>query len=108
MMTSLLQKHWEWQENRTPMSKHGSVIRPTMFLVNMDIKTAFDVVRPKHIARITEDHNVHGWIVAALCREMASLERQAMFECGENTFSFARCIRQRRAMQLWANVEVMR
>ena len=44
-----------------------------MYLASMDIKTAFDVARPKHIARIMEDHNVRGWIIAALSREMAGL-----------------------------------
>ena len=29
---------------------HGSTKRPTTFLASMDIKTAFDVTRPKHIA----------------------------------------------------------
>ena len=29
-MTNLLQKHWEWQENRRPMLRHGSVVRLTM------------------------------------------------------------------------------
>ena len=25
MMTNLLQKHWEWREDRRPMTRHGSV-----------------------------------------------------------------------------------
>ena len=37
---------------KTNVFKRGSVIRPTMFLASMDIKTAFEVTRPKHIARI--------------------------------------------------------
>ena len=32
MMAQLLQKHWEWREDRRPMMRHGSVIRPTMYL----------------------------------------------------------------------------
>ena len=52
---------------------HGSVIRPTMYLASMDTNTAFDVARPKHIAKIMGDHDVHGWIVAASLREMAGL-----------------------------------
>ena len=42
MMTNLLQRHWEWQEDRTPMLRHGSVVRSTMYLASMDIKTPFD------------------------------------------------------------------
>ena len=51
MMTNLPEKHWEWQEERTPMLKHGSVVRPTMYLAIMDIKTAFDEARPRHVAK---------------------------------------------------------
>ena len=40
------------------------------------------------------DHDVHGWIVAALLRETACLEGQARYESAESTLSFARCIRQ--------------
>ena len=87
MMTQLLQKHWEWQEGRRPMMRHGIVIRPTMFLASMDLKTPFDVARSGHIAKLMEDH-VRGWIVAASLREMAGLEGQATFESVEGTFSF--------------------
>ena len=52
MLTNLLQKHWEWQENREPMTKHGSVVRPTMFVASVDIKTAFEDARPQHVAKI--------------------------------------------------------
>ena len=47
LMTNLLQKPCEWQEDRRPMIEHASVIRPTMHLASLDIKTAFDVARPK-------------------------------------------------------------
>ena len=104
-----------WQEDRRPMMKRGSVIRPTVCLASMDIQTAFDVARPKHIAKIMEDHDVHGWIVAAFLRDMAGLEGQATFESVESAFLFARCVRygsvvaprlwQRMAMQLLVNVE---
>ena len=67
--------------------RHGSVIRPTMYLASMDTNTAFDVARPKHIAKIMGDHDVHVWIVAASLREMAGLEGQGKFESVESTFS---------------------
>ena len=66
MMTHLLLKHWEWQEGRTPMMKHGTVIRSTMCLANVDIKTAFDVARPKHRTRIMDHYDVQGWMIFAL------------------------------------------
>ena len=85
------------REQETIM-KHSSVKRPTMYLASMDIKTAFDVAKPKHIANIMEHHDVHGRIIAAILREMAGLEVQAKFECVESTVSFAKCIRQGRVL----------
>ena len=48
--------------------RHGSVKRSTMYLASMDIKAAFDVAKPKHIANILGDQDVHGWITAAISR----------------------------------------
>ena len=63
MATNLLQKHWEWQEDRTPMLRHGCVVRPTMYLASMDIKTACDVARPRHVAKIMETGtHMNGWL----------------------------------------------
>ena len=55
-----------------------------------------------------EDHDVHGWIVAASLRWMAGLEGQAKFESVESTFSFAKCIRQGsvKAPKLWLNMNL--
>ena len=83
MMTNLLQKHWEWKEEKTPMLKHGSVVRPTMYLASMDIKTAFDEARPRHAAKNMESRSK----LSALLCEMAGLEEgQAMFECVDSDF----------------------
>ena len=60
MIANLLQKHWEWQENRERMKKHGCVARPTLFLASLDIKTAFDDAKPKHVANIMYRHGFHG------------------------------------------------
>ena len=55
---------------------------------NVDTKTAFDVARPRHIANILGDQDVHGWITVALRREMAGSEGQATFENVDSTFPF--------------------
>ena len=83
--------------------KHGTVVRPTMFLANLDIKTAFDEAKPKHVARILDDHNTHGWLIAALLREMSGLSGTASFESVESRFNFNRCLRQGsvEAPRLW-------
>ena len=91
--TNLLQKHWEWQEDRTPMLRHVSVGRPTMYLASMHVKTAFDEARPRHVAKIMENQETHGWLIAALLREMSGLEGKAMFECVESSFVLNRCLR---------------
>ena len=71
-MTNLLQKQWDWQEDRTPMLRPASVVRPTMYLASMDIKTTFDEARPRDVANTMEGHNTHGWFISALLREKSA------------------------------------
>ena len=61
------------------------------------------------------NHNTHGWLIAALLREMSGLEGKATSECAESSFIFNKCLRQgsveaprlwqKMATQIWANVE---
>ena len=74
--------------------RHGTVVRPTMYMASLDIKTAFDEANPKHVAKIMDNHNTHGWIIAALLREMSKLYGKATFECVESSFALNRCWRQ--------------
>ena len=46
-----------------------------MYIASMDIQTAFDVARPKHIANILRGQDVHGW-------------------CRASKYKFTRCITQ--------------
>ena len=48
MVTNLLQKRWERQKEKNPVMRHGTVVRPTMYLASLDVKTAFDEAKPKH------------------------------------------------------------
>ena len=73
------------------MVRHGTVVRPTMLLASLDIKTAFDEAKPKHVARILADHNTHGWLIAALSREMSRLSGTASFESVESTLATGKC-----------------
>ena len=77
--------------------KHGTLVRPTMYMASLDIRTAFDEAKPKHVARILDDH------IAALLREMSGLSGTASFESVESRFSFKKCLRQRsvEALRLW-------
>ena len=59
---------------------HGTVVKPTMYLASLDIRTAFDEATPKHhVARLLDDHNTHGWLIAAFLREMSGLWWTAPF-----------------------------
>ena len=64
--------------------KHGTVVRPTMYLASLDIKTAFDEAKPTHVAKILETHHAHGWLIAVLLPEMSGLV--------ESCFCFNRCL----------------
>ena len=59
--------------------KHGRVVRPTMYMASLDVKTAFDEAKPKHVAPILDYHCTHGWLVTASLREMSQLKGKAMF-----------------------------
>ena len=77
------------------------VVRPTMYMASLDIKTAFDV------AKILDSHNTHGWLIAAFLREKSGLSGMASFECVESCFSFKKCLRQGsvEAPRLWKKME---
>ena len=40
--------------------KHGTVVRPTMYMASLDIKTASDEAKPKYVAKFLDNHNTHG------------------------------------------------
>ena len=51
-VTKLLQEHFEWPEDGNPVMGHGTVVRPTLYMASLDIKTAFDEAKLKHVAKI--------------------------------------------------------
>ena len=62
-----------------------------------------DEAKPKHVAQMMDSHNTHGWLIAALLREMSGLKGKAMFESVESSFVFNGCLRQGsvEAPRLW-------
>ena len=50
---------------------HGTVVRPTTYLASLDVKTAFDKAKPKHMAKILDGHNTNGWLVTLVPRDQA-------------------------------------
>ena len=69
-MSNLLQKHWEWQENRREDLEHGKFKYKTMCMANLDVKTAFDVANPSVVSKIRPLIGTHGHVVAVLLAEM--------------------------------------
>ena len=51
MIFQLLQRHWEWSWDRKNGTRQGGERRRTVYIARLDIKTAFDVAGPKHIAQ---------------------------------------------------------
>ena len=112
-----------WKVRKYTVRTHCEVLSGTIhgpdeipkFVEGLDIKTAFDEAKPKHVAKILEGHGTHGWLCAALLREMSGLSGKATLECVESNFSFNRCLRQgsveapclwqKMATQASANVE---
>ena len=96
--------------------KHGSVVRPTMYLASLDIKTSFDEAKPKHVAKILDSHDTQGWLFAAPLHVLSALEGKDIFDSVESSFVFNKCLRQesveaprlrqKMATQILANVEV--
>ena len=51
LLTNILQRHWEWQED------HGTDLEPGFYRYN---KAALDVARPSTVSRILSLTGVHG------------------------------------------------
>ena len=46
LLTNLLKKHWEWQENRREDLEPGKFKYETMYMASLNVKTVFDVAKP--------------------------------------------------------------
>ena len=53
MVTNLPQKKREWKEERNPVLRHGTVVRRTMYVASLDIKTAFGSVCTVYVACVS-------------------------------------------------------
>ena len=103
MATNQQQKHWEWQEDRTPMLKHGSVVRPTMYLASMDIKTALGMWRNLWKTMI---HT--GGSPRPSCERCRCWKFNQRFNAWRAISFFNRCLRQEsvEAPRVWENLPV--
>ena len=67
-----LQRHWEWQEDRRTDFERGFYRYNTAVMASLDVKTAFDVVKPSVVSRILSWS--HGHVTAALLAEMQDVQ----------------------------------
>ena len=74
------------------MLKRGSVVQ--CILASLNIKTAFDEARLRHVAQIIDSHNTHGWSLPPACERCRGYKGKPYFECVESIFVFNRCLRQ--------------
>ena len=74
---------------------------------HMDLRTAFDEAGSRHIAKIMEGHDTHGWIIPALLREMTDLGgTRKVRVCGEQVLIRSMSWpRQRRRSQIGKSVK---
>ena len=63
-------------------------------MASLDVKTAFDVVKPSVVSKIHTLTGVHGHLTAALLAGMQDVRGSACFEKRETEVRYPRCIRQ--------------
>ena len=93
-MTNILQRHWEWQEDRRTDLQPGFYRYNTAFMGSLDVKAAFDVATPSVVSRILTLTGVHGHLTATLSAELQDVRESACFENSETEFRYSQCIRQ--------------
>ena len=71
--TNVLQRHWEWQEDRRTDLEPG-------FVASLDVKTSFDGTKPSVVSRGLSLTRVHGHVVAAPLAEIKDVRGSACFE----------------------------
>ena len=106
MVTGVLQRHWEWQEDRRTDLQSGLYGYNTAFMASLDVNTAFDVATPAVVSRILTLTGVHGHLTAALLAEMQDVQGLACFENSETEYRYSKSIRQVgvEALVLWERV----
>ena len=86
LVTNILQRDWEWQEDRRPDLQPGNYTYNTALKASLDVKTAVDVAKPSVVSRILTLTGVHGHLTAALLAEMQDDRESARLENSETEF----------------------
>ena len=61
LLTNLLQKYLEWQENRRKDLEPDKFKCKTMYIASLDVKTALDVAKPLVVSKILSLIGTHMW-----------------------------------------------
>ena len=74
-----------------------------MLKASLDIKSAFDEARPRHIARILEGHNIHRWLIAPSYVKVQDLKWNRCSNVSKSSVTFNPCLREGsvEALRLW-------
>ena len=95
LLTNILQRHWEWQEDRRDARLRGFFMYQTAFVAGSDVRMALHVAKCSVMCKILTCMVTNGHVVAALWEEMKDVRSSACFENSETEFRYSRCIRQR-------------
>ena len=79
-LTSILRRHWEWQEDRRCAWVPGFFRYKTAFLASLDVKTAFDVAKPAVISKALTNMETHGHVMTPLLEDMKDVQVSVCFE----------------------------
>ena len=94
LLTNMLQRLCEWQEDLWTDLEPAFCKYDAAFLASLDVRTAFDAIKPSVVSRILALTGVHGHVSAALLAEMQDVQGSTCFENCETEFRYSRCIRQ--------------
>ena len=91
LVTNVLERHWSGRSKWVP----GFNKYQTTFMASLDVRAAFDVAKPRLVARMLTMMDVHAHVVAML-EEMKDVRGSACFENWETEFRYSKCSRQDR------------
>ena len=94
LLTNILQRQWEWQEDRRDARVLGFFKYWNAFVAGLDVRTALHVAKCSVMCKILPCMVTNGHVVGALREEMKDARSSACFENSETKFRYSRCIRQ--------------
>ena len=88
LLTNILQRHWEWQEDQRDAGVPGFFMYQTAFVAGSDVRTALHVAKCSVICKILTCMVTNGHVVAALREDIEDARSSACFEKSETEFRY--------------------